>query len=121
MPLALPSASPIHAPGVILMSLIPAFAMFGVKVMLNWPFVISEVRCLDPRSCRKYLACVQLGNLRVLASPLLRARLRLPVPRTLTHYLGRELLGLLLTVQGLGAFSLITLGVMITKFGVARR
>jgi phospholipid/cholesterol/gamma-HCH transport system permease protein len=57
----------------------------------------------------------------VLASPLLRARLRLPVPRTLTHYLGRELLGLLLTVQGLGAFSLITLGVMITKFGAARR
>ncbi len=51
----------------------------------------------------------------------MRALLRLPLPRTLTDYLGRELLRFLLMVQGLGAFTLITLGVMISKFGVARR
>jgi phospholipid/cholesterol/gamma-HCH transport system permease protein len=51
----------------------------------------------------------------------MRALLRLPLPRTLTRYLGRELFRFLLTVQGLGAFALITLGVMITKFGVAPR
>jgi phospholipid/cholesterol/gamma-HCH transport system permease protein len=50
----------------------------------------------------------------------MRALLRLPLPRTLTHYLGRELFRFVLTVQGLGAFALITLGVAITKFGVAR-
>jgi phospholipid/cholesterol/gamma-HCH transport system permease protein len=50
----------------------------------------------------------------------MRALLRLPLPRTLTHYLGRELFHFVLTVQGLGAFALITLGVIITKFGVAR-
>ena len=38
-----------------------------------------------------------------------------------TNYLGRELFHLLLTVRGLGAFALITLGVIISKFGVARR
>ena len=50
----------------------------------------------------------------------MRAVLRLPLPRTLTRYLGRELFRFLLTLQGLGAFALITLGVMITRFGVAR-
>ena len=51
----------------------------------------------------------------------MRALARIPLPRTLTHYLGRELFRFLLTVQGLGAFALITLGVMMSKFGVARR
>jgi len=36
-------------------------------------------------------------------------------------YLGRGLFRFLLTLQGLGAFTLITLGVMITRFGDARR
>ena len=44
----------------------------------------------------------------------------MPLPQTFSHYLGRKLLRLLLTVQGLGAFGLITLGVILTKFRTAR-
>jgi phospholipid/cholesterol/gamma-HCH transport system permease protein len=39
----------------------------------------------------------------------------------LTGYLGRGLFRFLLTLQGLGAFALITLGVTISKFGAARQ
>ncbi|HEY1717662.1 MAG TPA: ABC transporter permease [Verrucomicrobiae bacterium] len=45
---------------------------------------------------------------------------RAPLPRTYTDYLGRKLFLFLLTVQGLGAFALITLGVILKKSGVAR-
>jgi phospholipid/cholesterol/gamma-HCH transport system permease protein len=45
---------------------------------------------------------------------------RAPLPRSYTDYLGRQIFILLLTVQGLTAFALITLGVMLKKFGVAR-
>lgn len=38
----------------------------------------------------------------------------------MTHSLGRKLFRLLLTIQGLGAFALITLGVILTKFRTAR-
>ena len=56
------------------------------------------------------------------AVSLYRGRLpgRLPLPRSLASYLGRRLFRFLLTMQGLAAFALITLGVMITKFGAAR-
>src|SRR6266478_5244988 len=64
---------------------------------------------------------VQKGNASAIDSPQLRFLLRMPVPRGLTHHLGRKLLALLLTIQGLGAFALITLGVMLAKFRVARR
>lgn len=46
---------------------------------------------------------------------------RLPHTRSFTQVLGRGLLVFLLTVQGVGAFALITLGVMLTKFRVARQ
>jgi phospholipid/cholesterol/gamma-HCH transport system permease protein len=45
---------------------------------------------------------------------------RAPLPRSYTDYLGRQIFLLLLTVQGLAAFALITLGVMVGKMGVAR-
>jgi phospholipid/cholesterol/gamma-HCH transport system permease protein len=45
---------------------------------------------------------------------------RAPLPRSYTDYLGRQIFLLLLTVQGLVAFALITLGVMVGKWGVAR-
>lgn len=45
----------------------------------------------------------------------------MPLPRSYSNYLGRKLFRFLLTVQGLGAFALITLGVIITKFRVARQ
>jgi phospholipid/cholesterol/gamma-HCH transport system permease protein len=44
----------------------------------------------------------------------------MPLPRGFSHYLGRKLFRFLLTVQGLGAFGLITIGVMLTKFRAAR-
>jgi len=64
---------------------------------------------------------VEKGTARI--AGLLRARLllRLPLPRSLTGYLGRMLFRFLLTLQGLGAFALITLGVMITRFRTARQ
>ena len=60
---------------------------------------------------------METGNASALSSP--RERL-LPRPPALTSYLGRGLLHFLLTMQGLGAFALITLGVMITRFSAAR-
>ena len=75
----------------------------------------------DPLARRNYAAVVHIGKISALGSPRMRGLSHLPLPRTLTHYLGRGLFRFLLTVQGLGAFALITLGVMISKFGVARR
>ncbi len=46
---------------------------------------------------------------------------RLPHTRSFTQVLGRGLLVFLLTVQGVSAFALITLGVMLTQFRVARQ
>jgi phospholipid/cholesterol/gamma-HCH transport system permease protein len=45
---------------------------------------------------------------------------RAPLPRSYTDFLGRELFLFLLTVQGLGAFALITLGVILKKSSVAK-
>jgi phospholipid/cholesterol/gamma-HCH transport system permease protein len=44
---------------------------------------------------------------------------RAPLPRSYANFIGRLLFRLLFTVQGIGAFALITLGVMISKFGRA--
>jgi phospholipid/cholesterol/gamma-HCH transport system permease protein len=64
---------------------------------------------------------VEKGNVSALGSPRARLLLGLPLPRSLTSYLGRGLFRFLLTLQGLGAFTLITLGVMISRFGAARQ
>jgi len=45
---------------------------------------------------------------------------RAPLPKSYTDFLGRKLFLLLLTLQGLVAFALITLGVILRKSGVAR-
>ena len=45
---------------------------------------------------------------------------RAALPKSYTDLMGRKLFRALLTVQGLGAFALITLGVMLKKYGVAR-
>jgi phospholipid/cholesterol/gamma-HCH transport system permease protein len=63
---------------------------------------------------------VQKGNASTFDSPRVRFLLRLPLPRSLAHVIGRKLFRFLMTVQGLGAFSLITLGVILKKFTVAR-
>jgi phospholipid/cholesterol/gamma-HCH transport system permease protein len=44
---------------------------------------------------------------------------RAPLPKTYSDFIGRKLFLFLLTVQGLGAFALITLGVILNKFSVA--
>jgi phospholipid/cholesterol/gamma-HCH transport system permease protein len=64
---------------------------------------------------------VQKGNASVFDSPQVRFLLRMPLPRQLTNYFGRKLFRFLLTIQGIGAFILITLGVLLTKFRTARR
>ena len=63
---------------------------------------------------------MQKGNVSAFDSPQTRFVLRMPLPRAITHYIGRKLFRFLLTVQGLGAFSLITLGVILKKFRTAR-
>lgn len=47
--------------------------------------------------------------------------LRAALPRSYTNYLGRRLFLFLLAVQGLGAFALITLGVLLKEFRTARQ
>lgn len=49
-----------------------------------------------------------------------RLQLQSPLPRAYANYLGRRLFLFLLTVQGLGAFALITLGVLLRKWRAAR-
>ncbi len=60
-------------------------------------------------------------NVSAVSLPRASLLLRLPLPRSLTGYLGGGLFRFLLTLQGLGAFALITLGVMISRFGTARQ
>ena len=67
-----------------------------------------------------YVAPMQKGNASTFDSPRVRFVLQMPVPPFFSNYLGRKLFRFLLTIQGLGAFALITLGVMLTKFRVAR-
>ena len=64
---------------------------------------------------------MQKGNFSAFNLPQIRFFLRMPAPPSYTNYFGRKLFRFLLTIQGIGAFALITLGVMISKFGAARR
>jgi phospholipid/cholesterol/gamma-HCH transport system permease protein len=68
-----------------------------------------------------YVAAMQKGNASTFDSPQVRFVLRMPTPPFFSNFVGRKLFRFLLTIQGLGAFALITLGVMIKKFGAARR
>ncbi len=60
------------------------------------------------------------GNTSAVTVPRWRFLFQMPLPPSFTHALGRRLLRFLLTIQGLGAFALITLGVILTRFRVAR-
>jgi phospholipid/cholesterol/gamma-HCH transport system permease protein len=64
---------------------------------------------------------VEKGNASAVSLPRARLLSRLPLPHSLTSSLGRGLFHFLLTLQGLGAFTLITLGVILTRFGAARQ
>ncbi len=63
---------------------------------------------------------MQKGRVSAFDLPQVRFWLRAPLPRSVTQLAGRELFRLLLTIQGLGAFGVITLGVMLTKTRRAR-
>lgn len=64
---------------------------------------------------------MQKDSANALESPKWRVLLRLPMPHSLPQYVGRKLFRFLATVQGVGAFALITLGVMFTKTQTAHR
>ncbi len=64
---------------------------------------------------------MQDGSASALDASPARLLFRAPLPPSYTNFLGRKLLRFLLTVQGLGAFALITLGVLGSKFSVARQ
>ena len=68
-----------------------------------------------------YFGSVQKGNVSAFGAPHARFVFHMPLPPSITHSLGRKLVRLLLTVQGVGAFALITLGVILTKFRAARQ
>jgi phospholipid/cholesterol/gamma-HCH transport system permease protein len=63
---------------------------------------------------------VEKGTASAFSLPRPHLLLQAPLPHSLTSYVGRKLLLFLLTLQGLGAFTLITLGVMLTRFRVSR-
>jgi phospholipid/cholesterol/gamma-HCH transport system permease protein len=69
----------------------------------------------------QYVRPVQRGNASTLESPRLRFAFHMPLPPALTRAIGRRLIRFLLTVQGLGAFALITLTVILQKFRVAHQ
>jgi len=58
--------------------------------------------------------------IRAVESARTRWLMQAPLPRSYTDYVGRKILRFLMTVHGLGAFALITLGVIFTKLRVAR-
>ncbi len=76
---------------------------------------------LFDRAALRFYAAVVRGNLakafELTNTQVLRGA---ALPKSFTDLLGRKLFLFLLTVQGLGAFALITLGVILTKSGVAK-
>ncbi len=68
-----------------------------------------------------YVAHMRKGNASTFDSPQVRFVLRMPPPPSFTNFLGRKLFRFLLTIQGIGAFALITIGVMLSKFRAAPR
>jgi phospholipid/cholesterol/gamma-HCH transport system permease protein len=66
------------------------------------------------------LSSVLKGNLGAFSAPRMRSFMRAPMPRAYSDYLGRLVFRFLVTLQGLGAFALITLGVIFTKWRLAQ-
>ena len=83
-------------------------------------FEVKQKIRFDPLRGGTYVSAVPRGTASTFDSPQIRFLLRLPLPRSLIRYSGRRLFRFLLTVQGLGAFALITLGVILAKFRTAR-
>jgi phospholipid/cholesterol/gamma-HCH transport system permease protein len=80
-----------------------------------------KIQMLFDRMAVEFYAGHMRGNLaKAMEVTNTRVFRRAPLPRSYTNYLGRKLFLMLLTLQGLGAFALITLGVCLKKFRVAR-
>jgi len=77
--------------------------------------------CFDLPGLSTYVGRVQKGNVSAMNPTTGRSLLRLPPAPTLTRHVGRRLFGFLVAIQGLGAFGLITLGVILTKPRTARQ
>lgn len=73
----------------------------------------------DPSEVKSYVRHVHVVRTNPGAHPWTQTLLRLPLPVSFTNFVGRKLFLFLVTIQGLGAFALITLGVMLKKFGAA--
>lgn len=69
----------------------------------------------------RYAVCVHKGDASAFGVSDTHFLLRASPPRSYANYLGRRLFLFLLAIQGLGAFALITLGVLLKKFRVARQ
>jgi phospholipid/cholesterol/gamma-HCH transport system permease protein len=74
----------------------------------------------DPAPIESYAAFVRKNLAKAFEFADTQVFRRAALPKSYTDLLGRKLFLLLLTIQGLGAFALITLGVMLKKSGVAR-
>src|SRR5260221_6864030 len=75
----------------------------------------------DPAPIDFYAAVVRDSLTKVIKTVDTQVFRRAPLRRSFTNFLGRKLFLFLLTIQGLGAFALITLGVMLKKFGMANQ
>lgn len=62
---------------------------------------------------------MQKGNASAFNLPHVRSIMQMPLPHFFSNFVGRKLFRFLLTIQGLSAFALITLGVLIKKIGTA--
>jgi phospholipid/cholesterol/gamma-HCH transport system permease protein len=67
-----------------------------------------------------YSGGVENGNVSGMDVPQRRFLFWAPLPRAYSNYFGRMVIRFLLTIQGLGAFFLITMGVIFTKFRRSR-
>jgi phospholipid/cholesterol/gamma-HCH transport system permease protein len=81
--------------------------------------VFRKKNLFDRTALRLYAGFVRQGLAKTFEFADAQLLRRAPLPRSYTNYLGRKLFLFLLTVQGLGAFALITLGVILKKFRVA--
>ena len=66
-----------------------------------------------------YVDCVAAASARFYGASRMRTLLRAPLPRSYTDYIGRQLFLLLMTMQGVGALALITMGVILKKLNAA--
>lgn len=73
----------------------------------------------DPVPCAPYVRVVNDGRTSPGPETDTGFVFRAPLPLSSAHVIGRFAMRFLLTVQGIGAFALITLGVMVSKFGRA--